>query len=91
MLSGVLQSDRAVGVNIAIMRAFVRMREALARHDELAQKIDALERRFDEHDAQLSEVFRAIRELMTPPDPPTRRIGFEGKSKPASPRSKRSK
>ena len=77
--------------SIGIIRAFVRMRHALASHDALSQKQDQQERRLDDHDAQLKGIFRAIRELMTPADPPTRRIGFEGKSKPASPRSKRSK
>jgi hypothetical protein len=73
MLSSVLRSTQAVQVNIEIMRAFVRLRRMLASHAELARKLDALE---DEYDAQFRIVFDAIRELMRPPDPDTRRIGF---------------
>lgn len=63
MLSSVLRSQRAVQVNIAIMRAFVRLREMLASHAELARKLDELERRYDD---QFAQVFEAIRELMAP-------------------------
>jgi hypothetical protein len=73
MLSGVLRSKRAVQVNIEIMRAFVRFRRLLSTHKELAKKLIELERRYD---AQLKVVFEALRELMTPPDPKTKRIGF---------------
>ena len=64
MLSGVLNSDRAVQANIAIMRAFVRMRETMASHWELAQRLNALERTYD---ARFRVVFDAIRALMEPP------------------------
>jgi len=74
MLSSVLNSARAVQVNIAIMRAFVRLREMLASHKDLAKKLDAMENKYD---AQFKVVFDAIRELMTPPAaPPKRKIGF---------------
>ncbi len=73
MLSGVLQSHRAVQVNIAIMRAFVRMRRMLVSHEELARKVNALEGKYD---AQFRGVFDAIRALMEPPKTPRRRIGF---------------
>jgi ORF6N domain len=74
MLSSVLGSDRAIDVNIAIMRAFVRLRELMATHKDLAQKIEELEKKYD---AQFSAVFAAIRQLMQPaPVPPRRRIGF---------------
>ena len=74
MLSSVLQSKRAVQVNIAIMRAFVRLREILATHKELAQKLEELEQKYD---AQFKIVFDAIRELMAPPPEPKKgRIGF---------------
>jgi hypothetical protein len=73
MLSSVLRSKRAVRVNIEIMRAFVRLRRILATHEDLARKLEALERRYD---AQFRAVFDAIRELMKPPDPPRRPIGF---------------
>jgi len=73
MLSSVLRSERAVRVNIEIMRAFVRLRQMLSSHAELARKLEALEKKYD---AQFKVVFDAIRELMTPPAAPKRRIGF---------------
>lgn len=73
MLSSVLRSKRAVRVNIEIMRTFVRLRRMLASNEELARKLAALERKYD---AQFKVVFDAIRELMTPPTPKRRRIGF---------------
>jgi ORF6N domain len=70
MLSGVLNSERAVQVNIYIIRVFTRLRELLASHKELRDKVE-------EHDKQLKVVFEAIRKLLTPPEePPKRRIGF---------------
>lgn len=73
MLSSVLNSERAVKVNIEIMRAFVRLREIPATHKDIARKLEELEKKYDE---QFAVVFRAIRELMTPPEPPPkRRIG----------------
>ncbi len=74
MLSSVLNSERAVQVNIEIMRAFVRLRQILASHKDLARKLDALE---DKYDAQFKAVFDAIRELMTPPKTERKRIGFQ--------------
>jgi len=75
MLSSVLKTERAVQVNIAIMRAFVRWREILASHTELARKLDELEQR---HDAQFKIVFQALRQLTAQPeDERRRRIGFE--------------
>ncbi len=74
MLSSVLRSKRAVQVNIEIMRAFVRLREMLATHKDLARKLEELEKKYDK---QFALVFEAIRQLMTPPEPPPkRRIGF---------------
>lgn len=73
MLSSVLRSNQAVQVNIEIMRAFVRMREVLATHKDLARRVDQLEARMD---AKFRVVFEAIRELMTPPQPKKRPIGF---------------
>ncbi len=79
MLSSVLSSDRAVQVNIAIMRAFVKLREIIATHTELAQKIQELEDKFEHHDSQIQAVFSAIRDLLKPPPlVPKRRIGFSG-------------
>mgnify|MGYP001614833503 CR=1 FL=1 len=73
MLSSVLRSKRAIQVNVEIMRAFVRLRQMLASHADLARKLDALERRYD---AQFKIVFDAIRELMAPPSQKPRPIGF---------------
>ena len=77
MLSSVLRSKRAVQVNIEIMRAFVRLREMLSTHKELAQKLAELEDRLGEHDEQIQVIFEAIRQLMSPPDKPSKKIGFE--------------
>lgn len=73
MLSSVLHSARAVRANIAIMRAFVELRRAASLHADLARRLDTLERRYD---SQFQEVFAAIREVMSPPEKPKRRIGF---------------
>lgn len=73
MLSSVLNSGRAILVNIEIMRAFVRLREMLASHAALARKLVDLEKRYD---AQFKVVFDAIRELMSPPRPSSKPIGF---------------
>jgi len=75
MLSSVLRSQRAIQVNIEIMRAFVRLREILATHKDLARKLEEMERKYD---SQFKIVFEAIRQLMTPPPEPEKkkRIGF---------------
>lgn len=73
MLSSVLASDRSVQVNIAIMRAFVRMREMIIDHQDLLRKIQEMEVRYD---GQFQEVFEAIRLLAEPPESPRRPIGF---------------
>jgi hypothetical protein len=73
MLSSVLRSQRAVQVNIAIMRAFVKLREILASNRELAHRLDEMEKKYDKN---FKVVFDAIRELMRPPERPPRRIGF---------------
>ncbi|MFH0982101.1 MAG: ORF6N domain-containing protein [Planctomycetota bacterium] len=77
MLSSVLKSERAVRVNIEIMRAFVRLRRVLATNAELAKRLDQLEARVGRHDEQFVAVIQAIRKLMEPPpEPKRRRIGF---------------
>jgi phage regulator Rha-like protein len=77
MLSSVLNSERAVQVNIAIMRAFVKLREIIATHKELAAKIKELEQKFHQHDKKIHAVFEAIRELLEPQAVPLKRqIGF---------------
>jgi len=73
MLSSVLKSPRAIAVNIEIMRAFVRLRRLIASNKELARRFDELE---GTTDTRLRQVFEAIRQLMAPPDPPKRPIGF---------------
>lgn len=74
MLSSVLNSPRAVQVNIAIMRAFVRLRYILSSHADLARKLDELENKYD---GQFRVVFEALRQLMSPPAPSRQKIGFE--------------
>jgi phage regulator Rha-like protein len=76
MLSSVLTSNRAVQVNIAIMRAFVRFRELLGTHKELAHRMDHLERKQREQGAKIETVFRAIQKLLEPPVKKARPIGF---------------
>jgi DNA-binding PadR family transcriptional regulator len=78
MLSSVLNSERAIEVNIAIMRAFVRLREILGTNKDLARKLEDLERKLGQHDKNFQIVFEAIRQLMIPPPEPEkkRRFGF---------------
>ena len=76
MLSSVLRSGRAVRVNIAIMRAFVRLRESLALQKELAARLADLERKIEGHDESIRTLFEAIRQLMAPPEIGGRPIGF---------------
>lgn len=77
MLSSVLNSERAVQVNIAIMRAFVKLRRILSMNKELAYKLDELERKIEKHDVEIQAIFEAIRKLMAPPPiKPKPQIGF---------------
>jgi hypothetical protein len=76
MLSSVLNSERAIEVNIAIMRVFVRLREMMGTHKELAFKLVELEERLEGHDEQIRSIFEAIRQLMMPPEPTKKKIGF---------------
>lgn len=78
MLATVLNSERAVQVNIAIMRVFVKLREMIACNKDLVRKLDDMERKYD---AQFKVVFDAIRQLMTPPEPKRQKIGFTPKKK----------
>jgi DNA-binding PadR family transcriptional regulator len=87
MLSSVLRSRRAALVNIAIMRAFVRTREVLATHKDFAQKLEALEAKYmrhgveiERHNAEIQEIFEALRQLIEEPLPTRRKIGFATKS-----------
>lgn len=76
MLSSVLRSKRAIRVNIEIMRAFARLKEMLSTHKEFARKLEDLEKKLGTHDTQIKAVFDVIRQLMTEPQKPKRRIGF---------------
>src|SRR4029077_7398721 len=81
MLSSVLNSARAVKVNIAIMRAFVKLRETLESNRELAHKFAELEKRVGKHDDEIAAIIDAIRQLMAPPVKPRREIGFHVREK----------
>ena len=81
MLSGVLRGARAVQVNIAIMRAFVRLREMLTTNKDLARKLAELEKRIASHDDSIRLLFEAIRELMNNPVIPRKQIGFQLKER----------
>jgi hypothetical protein len=83
MLSSVLKSERAVAINIEIMRAFVRLRDMILSNKDLAHKLDTLERKFESHDMHIRSLFEAIRQLMTPPEPKKKKIGFLVEEKPA--------
>jgi len=79
MLSSVLNSDRAVEVNIAIMRAFVQLRKISSSQKQLARKLQEIEARLGDHDEKIQVIFEAIHELITTPEKPKRKIGFEAK------------
>ena len=82
MLSSVLQSERAVKVNIAIMRAFVQLRHSLESNRQLARKFGELEKRVGKHDEEIGAIIEAIRQLMAPPEKPRREIGFHVRETP---------
>lgn len=82
MLSSVLNSQRAIAVNIQIMRVFVRLREFMATHKDLAQKIEELEAKFRKHDENFVVVFAAIKRLLEPPPEPKKKklpFGFHAR------------
>ncbi len=81
MLSTVLKSDRAVAVNIEIMRAFVMLRQTLESNRELARKFAELDQRVGKHDKEIAAIIDAIRQLMAPPEKPQRQIGFHVREK----------
>jgi hypothetical protein len=78
MLSSVLNSQRAVHVNIVIIRTFVKLREIMGTHKELAHKVEALERKYRHHDDELKVVFSAIKRLLEPSDAPSKRPSVIG-------------
>jgi len=81
MLSSVLRSERAVQVNIQIMRAFVKLREIISTHKELAQKLKELELKIESHDGNITAIFEAINQLLAVEEKPKRKIGFDVKEK----------
>jgi len=76
MAANVLNSPRAIQASVHVVRAFVKLREMLGTHKELAHKFAQLERRLDSHDESIQVLLAAIRQLMDPKQPPRRRIGF---------------
>jgi len=81
MLSSVLRSERAVQVNIQIMRTFVKLREIISTHKELAGKLKELELKIESHDENITAIFEAINQLLIPEEKPKRKIGFDVKEK----------
>jgi hypothetical protein len=77
MAASVLNTQRAIEASIFVVRAFVQIREMIGTHRELARKLSELEQRFEDHDEKIEAIFEAIRQLMTPPDRPKKKIGFE--------------
>jgi hypothetical protein len=79
MASNVLKSSRALSMSIYVIRAFIRLRETLALHKDLAQKLSELEQKVQLHDSELQAIVHALRQLMEPSDKPKREIGFRVK------------
>jgi hypothetical protein len=77
MAASVLNTPRAIEASVFVVRAFVKLREMISNHVQMAIKLRELEERLQGHDERFDQVFAAIRHLMTPPDPPRKRIGFE--------------
>jgi hypothetical protein len=76
MLASVLNSAKAIELSLFVVRAFIRLREILSTHKELAQKLKELELKIDSHDHQIKAIFEVINQLITPPIPPKRKMGF---------------
>ena len=76
MLSSVLNSERAIKVNIQIMRAFVKLKEIISTHKNLGEKLEALEKKYADHDEKIQEIFEAMRQLMLATEEPKKKIGF---------------
>ena len=89
MLASVLNSQSAVEASIFVVRAFVRLREILSTHKELAKKMKELELKMETHDEQITALFEAINQLLTPLEAPKRKIGFEVKEKPVGYKARR--
>ncbi len=76
MLASVLKSERAIKISIIIVKTFVKLREIIYTHKDLAYKLGELERKIEKHDAEIKDIFAAIRQLMRLPEESKRRIGF---------------
>ena len=76
MLSSVLNSKRAIQVNIQIMITFTKLREMIGNHKELTEKLKQLENKIEKHDSEIQSIFDAIHQIMTPPVKPKRKVGF---------------
>jgi ORF6N domain len=76
MLSGVLRSERAIAVNIEIMRAFVELRRAASSYADIEKRLEEIERKLGGHDEQLNQIFKTLRQLISPPARPKRPVGF---------------
>jgi len=77
MAASILNTPRAIEASVFVVRAFVKLREMISNHVEMVRKLREIEERLQGHDERFDQVFAAIRQLMTPPDPPRKRIGFE--------------
>ena len=77
MLASVLKSERAVKISIVIVKTFVKLREIISTHKELSHKLDQLDKKIEKHDEEIRTIFEAIRQLMIPPEPKRRKIGFK--------------
>jgi len=76
MLSSVINSERAIEVNILIIRAFVKLREILSTHKKVEEKLKELENKLEEHDDQIVQIIQVINQLITPPSPTKKKVGF---------------
>jgi hypothetical protein len=77
MLASVLNSDRAIEVNIQIVKIFTQIREMLLTHKDILLKLEQIEKRVIEHDHEIQAIFAALKKLLNPPDPPREPIGFK--------------
>ena len=84
MAASVLNTPRAIEASIFVVRAFVRLRQMLVTHKDLALKLSELERKIEKHDESIEAIFEAIRQLMTPPEKPRKKIGFDIKERRAA-------
>lgn len=91
MAATVLNSERAIEMSVFVVMAFVRMRRALTNNRQVLAKLVEVERRLESHDTDIQDLMEAIRELINPPDPPRRRIGFEAPADSPKNRSKAGK